>query len=178
MGLIIISVVICTGTLNLTQIIIAQKTVWFAIPLFPIFVMFFISALAETNRAPFDILNAETEIVAGYYTEYSSIPYALFIIGEYINIILMSAFIVILFLGGWLPLFDIPLFNEIPGIIWFTIKIIFLLFIFIWVKATSPRYRYDQLMRLGWKVFLPFSLIWVILTSSFLVGFDLLPIPL
>ena len=174
-GLIIISVLLCVGSLNLSDIVNAQKNIWFAIPLLPMFIMFFISVLAETNRAPFDLPEGESELVAGYFVEYSSMSFALFFLGEYANMILMSALTVTLFLGGWLPLFDVYPLNEIPGLIWFTLKIIFILFIFLWVRATTPRYRYDQLMRLGWKVFLPFSLIWVVLTAGFLVTFDLLP---
>ena len=139
------------------------------------FVIFFVSALAETNRHPFDLPEAEAELVAGYQVEYSAVPFVLFFLGEYANMILMSAMTAVLFLGGWLPLFDIAPFNWIPGPIWFILKIIFLLFLFIWVRATFPRYRYDQLMRLGWKIFLPFSLIWVVLTAGFLLFFDLLP---
>ncbi len=139
------------------------------------FVMFFISVLAETNRAPFDLPEGESELVAGYFVEYSSMSFALFFLGEYANMILMSALTVTLFLGGWLPIIDVYPLNEVPGVIWFIIKIIFILFIFLWVRATTPRYRYDQLMRLGWKIFLPFSLLWVVLTAGFLVFFDLVP---
>ena len=174
-GLIIISVLLCVGSLNLSDIVLAQQEIWFAIPLLPMFVMFFISTLAETNRAPFDLPEGESELVAGYMVEYSSMSFALFFLGEYANMILMSALTVTLFLGGWLPPFDIFPFNIIPDFIWFVLKVIFILFIFLWVRATTPRYRYDQLMRLGWKVFLPFSLIYVILTASFLLYFDKLP---
>ncbi len=174
-GLIIISVLLCVGSLNLTDIVMAQKDIWFAIPLLPMFIMFFISTLAETNRAPFDLPEGESELVAGYFVEYSSMSFALFFLGEYANMILMSAITVTLFLGGWLPPFDIFPLNEIPNFLWFVIKVCFILFIFLWVRATTPRYRYDQLMRLGWKIFLPFSLLWVVLTSGFLVLFDLLP---
>ena len=174
-GLIIISVLLCVGSLNLTDIVLAQKTIWFAIPLLPMFVMFFISTLAETNRAPFDLPEGESELVAGYFVEYSSMSFALFFLGEYANMILMSAFTVILFLGGWLPPFDIYPLNLVPGFLWFVIKVCFILFLFLWVRATTPRYRYDQLMRLGWKIFLPFSLCWVVLTASFLMLFDMLP---
>jgi NADH-quinone oxidoreductase subunit H len=163
------------GSLNLSDIVMAQERIWFAIPLFPMFIIFFISALAETNRHPFDLPEAESELVAGYQVEYSAIPFVLFFLGEYANMILMSAMTAILFLGGWLPPFDIAPFTWIPGPIWFVLKIIFLLFVFVWVRATFPRYRYDQLMRLGWKVFLPFSLLWVVLTAAVLVYFDLLP---
>ena len=175
MGLVIITVLLCVGSLNLSDIIEAQRTVWFALPLFPMFIVFFISTLAETNRAPFDLPEGESELVAGYFVEYSSMSFALFFLGEYANMILMSAMTTILFLGGWLPPFDIYPLNIIPGPIWFILKICFLLFVFLWMRATTPRYRYDQLMRLGWKVFLPFSLIWVVLTAGFLISFDMLP---
>jgi NADH-quinone oxidoreductase subunit H len=175
MGLVIITVLLCVGSLNLSAIVNAQKTVWFAIPLFPMFIVFFISTLAETNRHPFDLPEAEAELVAGYQVEYSSMTFALFFLGEYANMILMSGMTTILFLGGWLPPVDIAPFNWIPGIVWFCLKIFILLFVFIWVRATVPRYRYDQLMRLGWKVFLPFSLLWVVLTAGVLLTFDLLP---
>ncbi|WP_300298987.1 NADH-quinone oxidoreductase subunit NuoH [Ferrovibrio sp.] len=175
MGFVIITVLLCVGSLNLSAIVQAQKTVWFALPLFPMFIVFFISALAETNRHPFDLPEAEAELVAGYQVEYSSMAFALFFLGEYANMILMSGMTTILFLGGWLPPLDIAPFNWIPGIVWFCLKIFVLLFVFIWVRATVPRYRYDQLMRLGWKVFLPFSLFWVVATAGVLVAFDLLP---
>lgn len=175
MGFIIISVLLCAGSLNLKDIVLAQQKIWFAVPLFPMFILFFISVLAETNRAPFDLPEAESELVAGYNVEYSSMPFALFFLGEYANMILMSAITTVLFLGGWLPPANWAIFTWIPGIVWFVAKISFLLFVFLWVRATLPRYRYDQLMRLGWKVFLPFSLFWVVLTSGFLVYFDLLP---
>ena len=174
-GFVIISVLLCVGSLNLTEIVEAQKTVWFAIPLLPMFVIFFISALAETNRLPFDLPEDEASLVAGFSTEYSSASFVLFFLSEYASMILMSAMTVILFLGGWLPPFDIAPFNYLPGIIWFILKITFILFLFLWVRGTFPRYRYDQLMRLGWKVFLPLSLFWVMVTASFLVMFDLLP---
>ncbi|MBU0723575.1 MAG: NADH-quinone oxidoreductase subunit NuoH [Alphaproteobacteria bacterium] len=174
-GFVIITVLLCVGSLNLSAIVRAQETIWFAIPLFPMFVIFFISALAETNRAPFDLPEGESELVAGYFVEYSSMPFALFFLGEYANMILMSAMTSILFLGGWLPPFDIAPLNWIPGPIWFALKISAVLFLFLWVRATFPRYRYDQLMRLGWKVFLPFSLIWVVLTAGVLLAFDWLP---
>ncbi len=176
MGLVIITVLLCVGSLNLSDIIEAQRTVWFALPLFPMFIVFFISTLAETNRAPFDLPEGESELVAGYFVEYSSMSFALFFLGEYANMILMSAMTTILFLGGWLPPFDIYPLNIIPGPIWFILKICFVLFVFLWMRATTPRYRYDQLMRLGWKVFLPFSLIWVVLTAGFLISFDMLPV--
>jgi NADH-quinone oxidoreductase subunit H len=174
-GFVVITVILCAGSLNLSDIVEAQKTVWFAIPLLPMFVIFFVSALAETNRAPFDLPEGESELVAGYFVEYSSMTFALFFLGEYANMILMSAMTAVLFLGGWLPLFDVAPFNWIPGPIWFFAKIAFVLFCFLWVRATFPRYRYDQLMRLGWKVFLPFSLLWVAITAGVLVTFDLLP---
>ena len=175
MGLVIINVLLCVGSLNLSDIVEAQKTVWFALPLFPMFIIFFISTLAETNRAPFDLPEGESELVAGYFVEYSSMSFALFFLGEYANMILMSAMTTILFLGGWLPPFDIYPLNVIPGPIWFILKISLVLFVFLWMRATTPRYRYDQLMRLGWKIFLPFSLLWVVLTAGFLISFDMLP---
>ena len=175
-GFVIVTVLMCVGSLNLTEIVMAQKTVWFFIPLFPMFVVFFISALAETNRPPFDLPEAESELVAGYQTEYSGMPFVLFMFGEYINILLMCAMTTILFLGGWLPPLDIFPLNEIPGFIWFIIKVTLVFYMFAMVKAFVPRYRYDQLMRLGWKVFLPISLIWVVLTASFLFYFNLLPV--
>ena len=170
-GLIIISVVMCAGSLNLTKIVLAQKNMWYVIPMFPMFILFFISALAETNRHPFDLPEAESELVAGYNVEYASMPFAMFFLGEYANMILISAFASVLFLGGWLPIINNDFFNAIPGFIWLCLKILFLLFCFIWVRATLPRYRYDQLMRLGWKVFLPLSLIWVVGTATFIVFF-------
>jgi NADH-quinone oxidoreductase subunit H len=167
-GFVIVTVLLCVGSLNLTEIVRAQTTVWFVIPLFPMFVIFFISALAETNRAPFDLPEGESELVAGFFVEYSSMSFALFFLGEYANMILMSALAVILFLGGWLPPLDIAPLNWIPGPIWFALKVAACLFTFVWVRATFPRYRYDQLMRLGWKVFLPFSLLWLVLTAAVL----------
>ncbi len=175
MGFVIITVLLCVGSLNLTAIVEAQRTVWFALPLLPMFVIFFVSVLAETNRAPFDLPEGESELVAGYFVEYSAMSFALFFLGEYANMILMSAMVSILFLGGWLPIMDIAPFNWIPGPIWFAGKIALVLFCFLWVRATFPRYRYDQLMRLGWKVFLPLSLIWVVLTAGVLVAFDWVP---
>jgi NADH-quinone oxidoreductase subunit H len=175
MGFVIITVLICVGSLNLTDIVLAQKTVWFCVPLLPMFVIFFISTLAETNRSPFDLAEGESEIVAGFFLEYSSMTFALFFLGEYANMLLMGAMTSILFLGGWLPPLDIAPFNWIPGPIWFFAKIAACMFVFLWVRATMPRYRYDQLMRLGWKVFLPFSLLWVVLTAGFLFAFDLVP---
>ena len=174
-GFVIITVLLCVGSLNLSKIVEAQKTVWFAIPLLPMFIIFFISALAETNRLPFDLPEDEATLVAGYFTEYSSGSFVLFFLAEYASMILMSSMTVILFLGGWLPPFDIFPLNVLPGVFWFTIKIIFILFLFIWVRGTFPRYRYDQLMRLGWKVFLPLSLLGVVVTSGFLVIFDIVP---
>ncbi len=176
MGLVIINVLICVGSLNLSDIIEAQRDMWFALPLLPMFVVFFISTLAETNRAPFDLPEGESELVAGYFVEYSSMSFALFFLGEYANMILMSAMTTVLFLGGWLPPFEIAPFTWIPGPIWFVLKIMLCLFVFLWVRATTPRYRYDQLMRLGWKIFLPFSLIYVVLTAGFLMAFDKLPL--
>ncbi len=175
MGLVIVTVLLCVGSLNLTEIVLAQEKVWFAIPLFPMAVIFFISTLAETNRHPFDLPEAEAELVAGYNVEYSAMTFALFFLGEYANMILMAAMTSILFLGGWLPPFNIMPFNLIPGPLWFAAKIAFVLFFFLWVRASFPRYRYDQLMRLGWKVFLPISLISVVIVAGVLVAFDLTP---
>ncbi len=174
-GIIIINVLLCVGSLNLKDIVLAQKDLWYVVPLFPMFVIFFISALAETNRPPFDLPEAEAELVAGYQTEYSGMMYAMFWLGEYANILLMCAMGSILFLGGWLPIIDIYPINLIPAPIWMLLKILFLFFLFSLIKAIVPRYRYDQLMRLGWKIFLPFSLIYVVLTASFLFYFDKLP---
>ncbi len=174
-GFVIITVLLCVGSLNLSKIVEAQQTVWFAIPLLPMFVVFFISALAETNRLPFDLPEDESTLVAGFFTEYSSASFVLFFLGEYASMILMSSMTVILFMGGWLPPFDIFPLNVIPGVVWFILKVIFILFLFIWVRGTFPRYRYDQLMRLGWKIFLPLSLLWVVLTAGFLMIFDMVP---
>ena len=174
-GIIIINVLLCVGSLNLSDIVLAQQNIWFIIPLFPMFVIFFISALAETNRPPFDLPEAEAELVAGYQTEYSGMMYAMFWLGEYANILLMCALGSILFLGGWLSPIDLYPFNLIPGAIWLILKILLLFILFALVKAVVPRYRYDQLMRLGWKIFLPFSLIYVIITASYLFYFNLLP---
>jgi NADH-quinone oxidoreductase subunit H len=174
-GFVIITVLLCVGSLRLSDVVLAQRDMWFVWPLLPMFVIFFVSGLAETNRLPFDLPEGESEIVAGYMVEYSSMSFALFFLGEYANMILVSAMTAILFLGGWLPPFDIAPFTWIPGPIWFALKITFLLFVFLWVRATFPRYRYDQLMRLGWKVFLPISLAWVVLTAGFLVAFDKVP---
>ena len=175
-GIIIINVLLCVGSLNLNDIILAQKKVWFIIPLFPMFVIFFISALAETNRPPFDLPEAEAELVAGYQTEYSGMMYAMFWLGEYANILLMCAMGSILFLGGWLAPIETFPFNFIPGPLWLIFKILFLFILFALVKAIVPRYRYDQLMKLGWKIFLPLSLFWVVLTASYLFYFNLLPV--
>ena len=174
-GFVIITVLLCVGSLNLTEIVMAQKTMWFFIPLFPMFIVFFISALAETNRPPFDLPEAESELVAGYQTEYSGMPFVLFMFGEYINILLMCAMTTILFLGGWLPPLDIYPLNAVPGFVWFLLKVTFVFYLFAMVKAFVPRYRYDQLMRLGWKVFLPLSLFAVVATSSILFFFNLAP---
>ncbi|WP_043336229.1 NADH-quinone oxidoreductase subunit NuoH [Belnapia moabensis] len=167
-GFVIVTVLLCVGSLNLTDVVRAQERVWFFIPLFPMFIIFFISALAETNRAPFDLPEGESELVAGFFVEYSSMSFALFFLGEYANMILMSALTTILFLGGWHPPMHVEPFIWVPGFVWFALKIALLLFVFIWVRATFPRYRYDQLMRLGWKVFLPFSLVWLVLTAAVL----------
>ena len=174
-GFVIVTVLLCVGSLNLSAIVEAQRNVWFCIPLLPMFVIFFISALAETNRAPFDLPESESELVAGYFSEYSAMTFALFFLGEYANMILMSASTTVLFLGGWLPPIGIAPFTWIPGWAWFFLKIALVLFAFLWVRATFPRYRYDQLMRLGWKVFLPFTLFWVVLTAGVLVTFGWLP---
>lgn len=175
LGFVIVSVLLCVGSLNLSDIVRAQSHVWYCIPLFPMFIVFFISALAETNRAPFDLPEGESELVGGFHTEYSAMAFALFFLGEYINMILMSAMTSVLFLGGWLPPLNIAPLNWIPGPLWFIAKICFCLFVFIWVRGTLPRYRYDQLMRLGWKVFLPFSMLWTFATAGVLMWFDLLP---
>jgi len=175
MGFVIITVLVCVGSLRLTDIVLAQQNIWFCVPLLPMFVIFFVSTLAETNRAPFDLPEGESELVAGFFVEYSSLSFALFFLGEYANMILMSGMTTILFLGGWLPIVDVPPFNWIPGPIWFAGKVAAVLFCFLWVRATFPRYRYDQLMRLGWKVFLPLSLFWVVLTAGVVVAFDLVP---
>ena len=176
MGFVLITVLLCVGSLNLTDVVMAQKDMWFIIPLFPMAVIFFISALAETNRVPFDLPEAEAELVAGYNVEYSGMGFALLFLGENANIILMSGITTVLFLGGWLPPFDFAPFTWLPGILWFVLKIFFMLFVFIWVRATFPRYRYDQLMRLGWKIFLPISLAAVVIVAGVLVAFDLTPV--
>ena len=174
MGFVIVSVLLVAGSLNLTAIVEAQKTVWFCVPLFPMFIVFFISTLAETNRTPFDLPEGESELVAGFMVEYSSMSYALFFLGEYANMILMSGITTILFLGGWMGPFNIL---PVLGPLWFVLKVCFLLFVFIWVRGTFPRYRYDQLMRLGWKVFLPASLVWLVLTAGVLLATGTLPTP-
>jgi len=175
-GVIIINVLLCVGSLNLNDIVLAQENIWFVIPLFPMFVIFFISALAETNRPPFDLPEAEAELVAGYQTEYSGMMYAMFWLGEYANILLMCAMGSILFLGGWLSPLEMYPFNLIPSALWLILKILLLFILFALVKAIVPRYRYDQLMKLGWKIFLPLSLVWVVLTSTYLYYFNLLPV--
>ena len=169
MGFVMVSVLLCVGSLNLTDIVLAQQKIWFCLPLFPMFIVFFISALAETNRSPFDLPEGESEIVAGFFVEYSAMAFALFFLGEYANMILMSGMTTILFLGGWLAPFGIVP-SPGSGPIWFILKVCFCLFVFLWVRATFPRYRYDQLMRLGWKVFLPLSLIWLTLTAGALMA--------
>ena len=174
-GFVIITVLLCVGSLNLSDIVIAQRNLWFVFPLFPMFIIFFVSALAETNRPPFDLPEAEAELVAGYQTEYSSTLFMLYFLGELAATFLMCAMTTILFLGGWLPPFDIIPFTIIPGVVWFMLKVAFVFYLFSMVKALVPRYRYDQLMRLGWKVFLPISLFWVVLTASFLLIFDIAP---
>jgi len=174
-GLILINVLICSGSLNFTEIVLAQQSVWYAIPLFPVFIMFYISILAETNRAPFDLPEAEAELVAGYNVEYSAMGFALFFLGEYANMILMCSLTTIFFLGGWLPPLNLGIFHLLPPSIWFGLKTTILLFGFIWVRAAFPRYRYDQLMRLGWKIFLPLSLGWVFFVSGLLITLDWLP---
>ncbi|MFL2898947.1 MAG: NADH-quinone oxidoreductase subunit H [Pelagibacteraceae bacterium TMED258] len=175
-GFVIVTVLMCVGSLNLSEIVYAQKNIWFFIPLFPMFVVFFISALAETNRPPFDLPEAESELVAGYQTEYSAMPFLLFFLGEYINILLMCAMMTIMFFGGWYPPIDVAPFNLIPGFIWFLVKMMVIFYMISMVKAFVPRYRYDQLMRLGWKVFLPLSLLAVVVTSSVLFFFNLAPV--
>jgi NADH-quinone oxidoreductase subunit H len=178
MGFVIITVLVCVGSLNLSDIVLSQKgdygpLSWYWFPLFPMFIIFFVSTLAETNRSPFDLPEGESELVAGFFVEYSSMTFALFFLGEYANILLMSAMTTILFLGGWLPPFEVAPFTWVPEPIWFVIKVWMVAFCFLWVRATFPRYRYDQLMRLGWKVFLPASLFWVVLTGGVVVAFDL-----
>lgn len=175
MGLIIVCVLLCAGSLNLQEIVLAPRPLWMQVLLFPMFIVFLISILAETNRAPFDLPEGESEITGGFMVEYSAMTFALFFLGEYANMILMSAITTTLFLGGWLPPFGIEALSIVPGVIWFGLKTAFILFIFLWARGTLPRYRYDQLMRLGWKVFLPFTLLWVVLTAGILVAFDALP---
>ena len=175
-GFILLSLILCVGSLNLHDIVIAQRYIWFCIPLFPLFIMFFVSALAETNRHPFDLPEAEAELVAGYFVEYSAMGFALFFLGESANILFMCSLTTVLFLGGWFPPIDFFLFNYIPGFIWFSLKTVFILFLFIWVRVAYPRYRYDQLMRLGWKVFLPLSLAFLLITAGLLIFFNILPL--
>jgi NADH-quinone oxidoreductase subunit H len=175
MGFVMVSVLLCVGSLNLSDIVRAQHKIWFCIPLFPMFIVFFISCLAETNRSPFDLPEGESEIVAGFFVEYSAMAFALFFLGEYANMILMSGMTTILFLGGWLAPFGVAPFTWIPGVVWFVLKVCFCLFVFLWVRATFPRYRYDQLMRLGWKVFLPLSLLWLVITAGALMLFGWFP---
>jgi NADH-quinone oxidoreductase subunit H len=176
LGFILITVLLCVGSLNLTTIVLAQTQIWYVIPIFPMFVIFFISALAETNRHPFDLPEAEAELVAGYNVEYSSIGFALFFLGEYGNMLLICSITTILFLGGWLPIVNVMPFNLIPGVIWFGMKVCLFVAAFIWARAAYPRYRYDQLIRLGWKIFLPFSLAWLLFTGSILISFNWLPL--
>jgi NADH-quinone oxidoreductase subunit H len=175
MGLVIVTVLLCVGTLNLHDVVTAPRPVWEQVLLFPMLIVFFISALAETNRPPFDLPEGESELSGGFMVEYSAMTFALFFLGEYANMILMSAMTTVLFLGGWLPPFGIGFLAVVPGILWFVLKVTFVLFVFLWARATLPRYRYDQLMRLGWKVFLPFSLLWVVVVAGLLLTFDALP---
>jgi len=174
-GFVLVTVLLCVGSLNLNDVVLAQRTIWFVIPLLPMAVIFFVSGLAETNRSPFDLPEGESELVAGYFVEYSAMTFALFFLGEYANMILVSAMTSILFLGGWLPPAQWAIFTWIPGPVWFLLKIALCFFCFLWVRATFPRFRYDQLMRLGWKVFLPFSLFWLVLTAGVLTGMGWLP---
>ncbi len=176
-GFVLVCVLLCVGSLNLNDIVLAQRHIWFFIPLFPMFIVFFISGLAETNRSPFDLPEGESEIVAGFFVEYSAMAFALFFLGEYANMFMMSAMTSILFLGGWLPPIPLAPFTWVPGPLWFIGKILLCMFVFMWVRATFPRFRYDQLMRLGWKVFLPLSLFWLVLTAGVLVTFGWLPGP-
>lgn len=175
MGLIIVCVLLCVGSLNLSDIVTAERTLWMQVLLFPMLIVFLISILAETNRAPFDLPEGESELSGGFMVEYSAMTFALFFLGEYANMILMSAMTVVLFLGGWLAPFGIEALEFVPGVIWFSLKTAAVLFFFIWARATFPRYRYDQLMRLGWKVFLPFTLLWVLVISGSLLALDALP---
>jgi NADH-quinone oxidoreductase subunit H len=174
-GFVMVTVLLCVGSLNLNDIVLAQNGLWFCIPLFPMFIVFFISGLAECNRAPFDLPEGESEIVAGFFVEYSSMSFAMFFLGEYANMLMMSGMTTILFLGGWMSPLPFAPFDLIPGPIWFIAKICFVMFMFFWVRATFPRFRYDQLMRLGWKVFLPLSLVWMVITAGALVAFGWLP---
>jgi NADH-quinone oxidoreductase subunit H len=176
MGFVMVSVLLCAGSLRLNDIVTAQSHIWFFIPLFPMFIVFVISALAETNRSPFDLPEGESEIVAGFFVEYSAMAFALFFLGEYANMLLMSGMMTILFLGGWMSPIPFEPFTWIPGPIWFILKICVCIFVFLWVRATLPRFRYDQLMRLGWKVFLPMSLIWLVITAAVLMGMGWLPV--
>jgi NADH-quinone oxidoreductase subunit H len=175
-GFVLVTVLLCAGSLNLSDIVMAQRHVWFVIPLLPMAVVFFISGLAETNRAPFDLPEGESELVAGYFVEYSAMTFGLFFMGEYGNMIMVSAMTAILFLGGWLAPFGVAPFTWVPGIIWFLLKTALMMFVILWVRATFPRFRYDQLMRLGWKVFLPFSLFWLVLTAGVLTAFGWVPV--
>jgi NADH-quinone oxidoreductase subunit H len=175
MGFVLVSVLLCAGSLNLSDIVLAQRHIWFCVPLFPMFIVFFISALAETNRAPFDLPEGESEIVAGFFVEYSAMSFGLFFIGELVSMMVMSAMTTMLFLGGWVAPFNVEPFTWIPGVFWFILKVCLVLFCFMWVRATFPRYRYDQLMRLGWKVFLPLSLLWLVITAGTLMAFGWLP---
>lgn len=175
MGLVIVTVILCTGSLNLTDIILAERPVWVQVMLFPMLIVFLVSILAECNRAPFDLPEGESEITGGFMVEYSAMTFALFFLGEYTNMILMSAMTTVLFLGGWLPPFGVEALAVVPGFIWFVLKTFLIMFFFLWSRATFPRYRYDQLMRLGWKIFLPFTLIWVLVVSGSLIYFDALP---
>lgn len=175
MGLVIVTVLLCAGSLNLSEIITQERPVWMQVMLFPMLIVFLISILAECNRAPFDLPEGESEITGGFMVEYSAMTFALFFLGEYTNMILMSAMTVVLFLGGWLPPFGIEALAVVPGVIWFILKTFLVMFFFLWSRATFPRYRYDQLMRLGWKIFLPFTLIWVLVMAGTLIYMDALP---
>jgi NADH-quinone oxidoreductase subunit H len=175
-GFVLVSVLLCVGSLNLSAVVEAQRHVWFCVPLFPMFIVFFISGLAETNRPPFDLVEGESELVAGFFVEYSSMAFALFYLGEYVNMILVAAITSVLFLGGWLAPFGVAPFTWVPGIVWFLLKMCVVLFCFLWARATLPRFRYDQLMRLGWKIFLPLSLFWLVATAGFLTATGLLPL--
>jgi len=175
-GFVLVTVLLCAGSLNLSDIVMAQRHVWFVIPLLPMAVVFFISGLAETNRAPFDLVEGESEIVAGYFVEYSAMTFGLFFMGEYGNMIMVSAMTAILFLGGWLAPFGVAPFTWVPAPLWLLLKTVFMMFCILWVRATFPRFRYDQLMRLGWKVFLPFSLFWLVLTAGVLTAFGWVPV--